>query len=53
MFKKTDMDMPESLFSIMQPASFLASPALWLGLLVGAGLVAGAVWARRYRDATN
>ena len=52
-FKKTDMDMPESLFSIMQPASFLSSPALWLGLLVGAGLVAGAVWARRYRDATN
>ena len=52
-FKKTDMDMPQSLFSIMQPASFLSSPALWLGLLVGAGLIAGAVWARRYRDATN
>ena len=52
-FKKSDMDLPESLYAIMRPGDFLASPELWVGLVVAAGLIAGAVWARRYRDQTN
>ena len=50
---KNDVDLPKSLFSIMKPLDFLATPELWVGLVVGAVFIAGAVWARRYRDATN
>jgi ABC-2 type transport system permease protein len=32
------------------PARFLATPGLWLGLLVAAGFLAAAVRARRYRE---
>jgi ABC-2 type transport system permease protein len=28
----------------------LASPNLWIGVLIGAGLLAGAIWFRRWRD---
>jgi ABC-2 type transport system permease protein len=28
----------------------LASPNLWIGAVVGLGLLAGAVWFRRWRD---
>ncbi len=52
-FKKNDVDMPVSLFSIMKPLEFLATPELWVGLVIGAVFIAGAVWARRYRDQTN
>lgn len=38
--------------SLMQPLAFLANPAVWGGVLVGAVFVAGAIWARRYRDET-
>jgi len=34
----------------MNPIGLLTSPALWVGLLVAAGFVAGAVYIRRYRD---
>jgi ABC-2 type transport system permease protein len=32
------------------PGRLLASPSLWLGIIVGVLLVAGAVWLRRWRD---
>ena len=32
------------------PAPFLASPGLWLGLVVAAAFLAGAVWLRRRRE---
>ncbi len=28
----------------------LASPALWIGVVVGTALLAGATWFRRWRD---
>lgn len=52
-FKKADMDLPHSLFSIMHPGDFLASPDVWVGIAVAVAFFAGAVWARRYRDQTN
>jgi hypothetical protein len=32
------------------PAKFVSSPGLWIGLVVAAALLAAAVWSRRYRD---
>jgi ABC-2 type transport system permease protein len=32
------------------PGRLLAAPSLWMGILVGAVLLAGAVWLRRWRD---
>ena len=31
-------------------AAVLSNPATWIGLVVGAGLLAAAIWLRRYRD---
>lgn len=42
----------EVLASIMDPASLLAEPGLYLGLVLAAILVAAAIWSRRYRDAS-
>lgn len=39
-----------SALQLMSPARFLASPGLWLGLLVCALFTAGAIYVRRYRD---
>ncbi len=36
--------------SLADPVSFFSSPRVWLGLLVSAVLVAGAIYIRRYRD---
>lgn len=36
--------------SQLDPARFLASPGLWLGLVLAAVLLGAAVWLRRYRD---
>ncbi len=30
--------------------SALASPSLWIGAAVGIGMIAGAIWFRRWRD---
>ncbi len=46
------MELPHSLLSLMRPLDFLGSADLWLGLAGGAAFIAGAVWTRRYRDAT-
>ncbi len=38
------------LADLIDPGPFLASPGLWIGLIVGAALIAAAIWLRRYRD---
>jgi len=42
---------PEDVIGLAQldPAKFVSSPALWIGLAIGAALCAAAVWLRRYR----
>jgi len=44
------IEVPERLTDILNPTDFLLSPGLWLGVLAAAGLVAAAVWARRFRE---
>jgi ABC-2 type transport system permease protein len=44
--------LPASVASMVQPLEFLSNPAVWGGLILGGLLIAGAVWARRYRDET-
>jgi ABC-2 type transport system permease protein len=41
---------PMSLLSLADPVGFLASPALWVGLVLTAGFVAVAIRMRRYHD---
>jgi ABC-2 type transport system permease protein len=50
---KDSMRLPRALTELMQPAEFFSSPAVWLGVAVGAALIAGAIWMRRYRDASS
>lgn len=45
------VEVPRSLADIARPLAFFGSPVLWAGLVVTGGLVAGAVWVRRYRAA--
>jgi hypothetical protein len=42
--------LPRQFTRVMDPANFLASPALWIGLVVAAAFIAAAVWMRRYRE---
>ena len=42
--------LPESLFSLLDPARFFLQPGLWIGLAVAAALIAASVWMRRYRE---
>jgi len=35
---------------MINPGPFLTSPGLWIGLIVGALLIAATIWLRRYRD---
>jgi ABC-2 type transport system permease protein len=43
-------NIPHSLLETMRPLQFLSSPEVWGGVVVGALLVAAAVWVRRSRD---
>ncbi len=43
-------DLPDSLFSLLDPVRFLSQPGLWIGLAVAAAFVAGSIWMRRYRE---
>jgi ABC-2 type transport system permease protein len=49
-FGKQQLEAARPLYEYMRPAYFLASPDVWLGVLVAAGFVAGAIWVRRNRD---
>jgi hypothetical protein len=37
-------------FPQMNPLGFLASPGLWIGMILGAGFFGAAVWMRRRRE---
>jgi ABC-2 type transport system permease protein len=37
--------------TLLTPERFLSSPGLWVGLIVGVGFLAGAIWLRRSREA--
>jgi ABC-2 type transport system permease protein len=43
-------ELPQRVFELMDPLGFLTNPWLWVGLVVAAGLVAAAIWMRRYRE---
>ncbi len=44
------LDVPASALDIVRPLQFLATPELWLYVLLGAAMIAGAIWLRRYRE---
>jgi ABC-2 type transport system permease protein len=44
------MELPRRVFDVIDPVAFLSNPWLWVGLVVAAGLVAAAIWMRRYRE---
>jgi ABC-2 type transport system permease protein len=44
-----NLAMPGSISSL-DPVGFLTNPWLWVGLVVAVGLVAAAIWMRRYRE---
>lgn len=39
-----------ALADMLTPGRLLAAPSLWIGIAVGLGFLAGAVWLRRWRD---
>jgi ABC-2 type transport system permease protein len=49
-FKFDSGNIPESLLTFTDPARFFSQPGLWIGLVVAAGLIAAAIWMRRYRE---
>ena len=48
----TDHSALENIWGWMDPLGLVASPALWIGLVVAAGFTAVAIVVRRYRDDT-
>lgn len=42
--------MVPALGEFLTPGRLLAAPSLWLGIAVGLGFLAGAIWLRRWRD---
>lgn len=47
---QSNIDFPARLTRLTDPLQMLAEPSLWVGLVVAAAFVAGAVWMRRYRE---
>jgi ABC-2 type transport system permease protein len=43
-------NVPPRVVDLLDPIGFLTNPWLWVGLVVAAGLVAAAIWMRRYRE---
>ena len=41
---------PNGWLPVPDPAKFVSTPGLWIGLVVAGALLAAAVWSRRYRD---
>lgn len=41
---------PRRVFDLIDPLGYFSNPWLWVGLVVAAGLVAAAIWMRRYRE---
>jgi ABC-2 type transport system permease protein len=42
--------LPPRVFDLLDPVGFFSNPWLWVGLVVAAGLIAAAIWMRRYRE---
>lgn len=42
--------LPDHVAQTLDPVAFFSNPWLWVGLVVAAGLVAAAIWMRRYRE---
>jgi hypothetical protein len=36
--------------SMLTPEKFLSAPGLWVGIVLGVGFLAGAIWLRRNRE---
>jgi ABC-2 type transport system permease protein len=49
-FNSHGFKFPGRVLDSVDPIAFLANPWLWVGLVVAAGLVAAAIWMRRYRE---
>jgi ABC-2 type transport system permease protein len=49
-FGDESMNLPSTAFDIIHPIDFLATPELWVYVAIGAGMIAAAVWMRRYRE---
>lgn len=49
-FDSHGFKVPGSVLDSIDPAAFLSNPWLWVGLVVAAGLIAAAIWMRRYRE---
>ncbi len=47
--KTPGMD-PSAMFPHIDPAKFVSTPGLWVGLVVAAGMLAATVWMRRRRE---
>lgn len=45
-----EIELGAPLAEMINPGPFLTSPGLWIGLIVGALLIAATIWLRRYRD---
>jgi ABC-2 type transport system permease protein len=43
-------EVPRNVLDALDPVGFFTNPWLWVGLVVAAGLVAAAIWMRRYRE---
>lgn len=49
-FDARGFKLPIRVLDGVDPIGFLSNPWLWVGLVVAAGFVAGAIWMRRYRE---
>jgi ABC-2 type transport system permease protein len=47
---EAQIQMPRHALQLLDPIGFLSNPYLWVGLAAAAGLIAAAVWMRRYRE---
>ena len=43
-------ELPRRVFDALDPVGFFSNPWLWVGLVAAAGLIAAAIWMRRYRE---
>jgi ABC-2 type transport system permease protein len=43
-------NIPDSLFTLLDPVRFVSQPSLWIGLIVAAAFIAASIWMRRYRE---
>ena len=47
---RLELESTDGISQLIDPGALLASPGLYIGLVVAAALFAGAVWVRRFRE---